>query len=121
MGTVECDHWDLTNRWNPKIGSSFDSVEFYLNVTTFLATECFYKINKMGFFSNSKYTTHSERSSFIYQSIYVYIFNAVADLKIIDFYQYVYIFNAVVDLKTIDFYQYVYIFNVVADLKTIDF
>ncbi|RIB21802.1 hypothetical protein C2G38_2175608 [Gigaspora rosea] len=41
MGTVECDHWDLTNRWKLKIGSSFDSVEFYLNVTTFLATECY--------------------------------------------------------------------------------
>ncbi|RIB21809.1 hypothetical protein C2G38_2298426, partial [Gigaspora rosea] len=24
MGTVECDHWDLTNRWRLKIGSSFD-------------------------------------------------------------------------------------------------
>jgi len=39
MGTVECDHWDLTNRWRLKIGSSFDPVEFYLNVATFLATE----------------------------------------------------------------------------------
>lgn len=39
MGTVECDHWDLTNRWRLKMGSSFDPVEFYLNVATFLATE----------------------------------------------------------------------------------
>ncbi|RIB22845.1 hypothetical protein C2G38_2172885 [Gigaspora rosea] len=39
MGTVECDHWDLTNRWRLKIGSSFDPVEFHLNVATFLATE----------------------------------------------------------------------------------
>ncbi|RIB03894.1 hypothetical protein C2G38_2286015, partial [Gigaspora rosea] len=39
MGTVECDHWDLTNRWRLKIGSSFDPVEFYLNVATFLETE----------------------------------------------------------------------------------
>ncbi|RIB22867.1 hypothetical protein C2G38_2243040 [Gigaspora rosea] len=39
MGTVECDHWDLTNRWRLKIGSSLDPVEFYLNVATFLATE----------------------------------------------------------------------------------
>ncbi|RIB13502.1 hypothetical protein C2G38_2197732 [Gigaspora rosea] len=39
MGTVECDHWDLTNRWRLKIGSSFDPVEFYLNVATFLVTE----------------------------------------------------------------------------------
>ncbi|RIB07495.1 hypothetical protein C2G38_2252594 [Gigaspora rosea] len=39
MRTVECDHWDLTNRWRLKIGSSFDPVEFYLNVATFLATE----------------------------------------------------------------------------------
>ncbi|RIB13681.1 hypothetical protein C2G38_2324977, partial [Gigaspora rosea] len=39
MGTVECDHWDLTNRWRLKIGSCFDPVEFYLNVATFLVTE----------------------------------------------------------------------------------
>ncbi|CAG8644159.1 12806_t:CDS:2 [Funneliformis mosseae] len=37
--TVECDHWDLTDRWRIKIGSNFDPVEFYLSVATFLASE----------------------------------------------------------------------------------
>ncbi len=37
--TVECDHWDLTNRWRIKIGSNFDPIEFYLSVATFLASE----------------------------------------------------------------------------------
>ncbi|CAG8564744.1 13395_t:CDS:2 [Dentiscutata heterogama] len=39
LGTVECDHWDLTNKWRIKIGSSFDPIEFYLKVATFLAAE----------------------------------------------------------------------------------
>ncbi|CAG8509973.1 14620_t:CDS:10 [Ambispora leptoticha] len=39
--TVDCDHWDLTDRWRIKIGgaSKFDPVEFYLHVATFLAKE----------------------------------------------------------------------------------
>ncbi|RIA89993.1 Alpha/Beta hydrolase protein [Glomus cerebriforme] len=37
--TVECDHWDLTDRWRIKIGSHFDPVEFYLSIATFLASE----------------------------------------------------------------------------------
>ncbi|CAG8450965.1 5834_t:CDS:2 [Cetraspora pellucida] len=39
VGTVNCDHWDLTDKWRIKIGSNFDPVEFYLNVATFLAAE----------------------------------------------------------------------------------
>ncbi|CAG8691436.1 6021_t:CDS:2, partial [Racocetra fulgida] len=39
LGTVECDHWDLTDKWRIKIGSNFDPVEFYLNVASFLAAE----------------------------------------------------------------------------------
>ncbi|CAG8583594.1 15170_t:CDS:2 [Acaulospora morrowiae] len=37
--TVECDHWDLTDRWRIKFGSNFDPVEFYISVATFLAAE----------------------------------------------------------------------------------
>ncbi|CAG8507253.1 593_t:CDS:2 [Cetraspora pellucida] len=39
VGTVKCDHWDLTDKWRIKISSNFDPVEFYLNVATFLAAE----------------------------------------------------------------------------------
>ncbi|CAG8559597.1 12719_t:CDS:10 [Ambispora gerdemannii] len=38
--TVDCDHWDLTDRWRTKIGANkFDPVEFYLHAATFLAKE----------------------------------------------------------------------------------
>ncbi|KAG9293182.1 hypothetical protein G9A89_010519 [Geosiphon pyriformis] len=38
--TVDCDHWDLTDRWRFKFGNDqFDPVEFYLSVATFLARE----------------------------------------------------------------------------------
>ncbi|KAF9948914.1 hypothetical protein BGZ72_009215 [Mortierella alpina] len=40
--TVECDHWDLNNRWRLKIGYSqkpFDAVELYMNAATRLFRE----------------------------------------------------------------------------------